>query len=224
MKKLIISGIFLFGVGLPAPRLVQAQGTLSLSNLGMTSTGSAPVGSDSWLGMDFRSGTNAGGYLLNSVQLALGNASGNPSGFTAMIYANGNIPIGDYIGHNIGTLNGSLDPVTAGIYSYSPISDLTLSPGTEYYLVLTAGTPVANGTYNWSYTDTFPPTQTGGWLGGSYFVTSQVGTYGWGPPPQLRGHYAQFAIYATELPVPEPSTFSLLVLGGLWLLRRKRRR
>jgi hypothetical protein len=223
MNKLIISSILFFGVGLSAPPPVQAQGTLYLSNLEMPSTGAAPVGSDSWLGMDFLTGTNAGGYLLNSVQFALGNASGNPSGFTAMIYASGNIPIGDYIGHNIGTLNGSLDPVAAGIYTFSPASDLILSPGTEYYLVLTAGTPIADGTYNWSYTDTFPPTQTGGWLGGSYFATSTDGTYG-GLPPQLRGHYAQFGINATELPVPEPSTFFLLVLGGLWLLHRKRRR
>ena len=221
MKGLIISSILLFGVGLSAPRLVQAQGTLSLSNLGMTSTGSAPVGSDSWLGMDFRTGTNAGGYLLNSVELALGNASGNPSGFTAMIYQGTDFPIGASLGRSIGTLNGSLDPVTAGIYTYSPISDLTRSPGTEYFLVITAGTPVANGAYNWSYTDTFPPTQTGGWLGGSYFVSSQHGTYANGG---FRGHYAQFAIYATDIAVPEPSTVSLLVLGGLWLLRRKCRR
>src|ERR1035438_9179425 len=86
MRKTIISGIIASVFGLLAPHIAQAQGTLYVSSLGLTSSGSASVGSDSWLATDIRTGTNAGGYLLNSVQLALADASGTPSGFTAMLY------------------------------------------------------------------------------------------------------------------------------------------
>jgi hypothetical protein len=63
--------------------------TAYLSNLGQSSTGSLAVGSDSWLAASFGTGTNEGGYELNSIQLAMTDASGNPSGFTVMIYTNG---------------------------------------------------------------------------------------------------------------------------------------
>jgi hypothetical protein len=219
MKKLaIISNILLLGLfALCAPLPLQAQGTLHFSSLGLTSTGNAPIGSDSWMGMDFATGTNAGGYSLNSVELALGNASGNPSGFTVMIYQGSDIPVGASLGRSIGTLDGSSAPVTAGVYAYSPASELILSPGTEYYVVATAGTAVAEGAYSWSYTDTQPTIYPGGWVEGSYFVSSKGGTYGNG---MLRGDYAQFAIYATDLPVPEPSALGLLALGGFFLAWR----
>jgi hypothetical protein len=219
INKLIIRGTIALVVGLSGPQLVEAQGTLCLSSLGLTSAGTASVASNSWLGVDFQTGTNAGGYLLNSVQLSLGDASGNPSGFTAMIYAGGNYPAGGDLGSNICTLSGSLEPVTAGIYTYSPASTLILSPREFYFVVLTASTPVADGVFAWSVTSTFAPTVSGGWYGDNGCFASSDGLYwnGGGLPHQ----YAQFAIYATDLPVPEPSTFALLALGGLWLARLK---
>jgi hypothetical protein len=212
MNKLIVSSIIALLVGLSASQLAQAQGTLYFSTLGLTSSGSAHVGSDSWLAADFDTGTNAGGYLLNSVQLALGDASGNPHSLTAMIYADSNIPVGDYLGHNMGTLSGSLDPVTAGIYTFSPVTSLTLLPRTEYFLVLTAGTAVTAGSYEWDYSTTFNPSRAGGWGGGNWLLVSEDGVY---ESSLLRGQYAQFAVSATDLPVPEPSTIALLTLGGL---------
>src|SRR5580658_6260295 len=70
-----------------APQIVQAQGTLTyLSNLGQPSTGGVAVGSDSWLAMPFATGPDTSGYLLDSVQLAMADPYGNPSGFTVMVY------------------------------------------------------------------------------------------------------------------------------------------
>ena len=108
MKRIIMSGVITFAVVLLAPQFVRAQGTMTyLSNLDQASPGSLAVGSDSWLAALYFAGTNASGYDLNSIQLGMANASGNPSGFTVMLYsyAQGVIP-----GTNLDTLNGSLNP------------------------------------------------------------------------------------------------------------------
>ena len=217
MKKAILLPILALALAGLSPQAAQAQGTVYVSSLGLPSTGSAPVGNDSWLAEDIRTGTNADGYLLNSVQLALTNASGNPSGFSAMIYnVNPLIVSGAAPGINLGTLNGSLDPVAAGIYTYSPASSLTLSPSPEYFIVLTAGTGVSDGAYQWSNTSTRAPTLSGGWNGNHILLSSSDGAK-WGPGPG----YAQFAIAA--IAVPEPSTLALLVLGGFFLVRHRRK-
>jgi hypothetical protein len=199
-------------------QIAQAQGTIYVSSLGLPSAGSASVGNNSWLAADFGTGTNAGGYALNSVQLALGDAVGNRSDFTAMIYnVNPLIVAGAFPGGSLGTLNGSLDPASAGVYTYSAASSLTLSPTTEYFIVLTAGTAVADGAYDWSFTRTHTPTVSGGWNGVGVLLSSSDGL-SWGPGP---GGYAQFAISATD--VPEPSALRLLALGGVLFLRHRRK-
>lgn len=97
----------MFVVGLFTQQLIQAQGVVYLSNLEQTSAGSHAVGSDSWLAAGFKTGSNTGGYALNSIELGLTNASGNPSGFTAMIYSEANNPNGVLPGSSLGALNGS---------------------------------------------------------------------------------------------------------------------
>src|ERR1017187_4058000 len=109
MKRAILLAILALALGMFSPQIAQAQGTLYISNLGLTSSGSSPVGNDSWLAADFGTGTNAGGYLLNSFQLALADASGNPSGFTAMLYTLGGSGPSPGPGSSLGTLNGSLN-------------------------------------------------------------------------------------------------------------------
>ncbi|MGA3213100.1 MAG: choice-of-anchor R domain-containing protein, partial [Terriglobales bacterium] len=148
MRKTIISGIMASVFGLLTPQLLQAQGTTYLSNLDQSSAGSLAVGSDSWLAGIFTTGLNPGGYVLNSIQLAMTDASGSPGGFMVMLYApaiGGILP-----GSSLGTLNGSLNPVTSGIYTYTPAATLTLAPNVPYSIVLTAGTAVANGAYELS--------------------------------------------------------------------------
>jgi hypothetical protein len=211
MKKNIINGVIVFAIGLFAPQITQAQGTITyLSSLG-ASTGSPSVGSDSWLAAEFSVGSNVGGYTLDSIQLGMADATGNPSGFTAMLYtaiiAGAVLP-----GSSLGTLTGSLSPVSAGTYTYTPASSLTLLPG-FYFIVLTAGTTVANGAYEWSES-AFPPNSNGGWGDDNAVLHSSNGISGWSVTPYLG--IAQFAITAT--PIPEPSSLGLLVLGGLGFL------
>jgi hypothetical protein len=216
MKKLISSSVIVFAVAFLAPQIAPAQGTITyLSNLGQPSTGSLAVGSNSWLAAGFVTGSNTGAYLLDSIQLALPDASGNPSNFTAMIYTGGGFT-GIFPVSSLGTLDGSLSPVSSGVYTYTDDSNITLSPNGYYFIVLTGGTAVANGAYEWSLTDTYSYNPSGGWgvlsnegQVAAYYKSSQGTSW--------IGQFAdiQFAINATA--IPEPSSEILLGLGGVFL-------
>jgi hypothetical protein len=219
MKNIIIGGIMV--LGLFAPQITQAQGTITyLSNLGQPSTNSAAVGSDSWLAMSFATGTNAGGYALDSVQLAMADGSGTPSDFTVMLYSA--IYTGVFLpASSLGALNGSTDPVAGGIFTYIDNSSLVLSPNTPYFIVVTAGTPVANGAYEWSRASSAYYNPSGGWQApfepiGAVECKSANGSSWYGV-----GIYGQFAIDATA--VPEPGVLSLLAMGGLGFLWHRRK-
>ena len=183
-----------------APQILQAQGTLYFSSLNQTSTGSEIVGSDSWLAAGIYTGNNAEGYMLNSVQLGMMNDSGNPGGFTVMIYAQANNPAASFPGNSLGTLSGSSNPSTSGTYLYTDDSNIILSPATLYFIVLTAGTTIANGAYEWS-DSTYPTSSSGNWHDDNAVLYSDNGNNGisdWGPTESLG--IAQFAINATPLP------------------------
>lgn len=217
MKTFIIGSIIASVLGLMTPQTIRAQGTVYLSNLGQTSTGSYAVGIDSWLAAAFSTGGNTGGYVLNSVQLEMTDASGNPSGFSVMLYGTNGSPFGINPGGSLGTLNGSANPSIAGIFTYTPASSLMLSPNMDYFIVLTATTATANGAYNWSIEDTARP-DSNGWLGYGVLQSSD-GQSNWRFLDI--GTYSEFAIMATA--IPEPSVLGLLGLGGLFLIRYRRR-
>ena len=214
--KIIVVGVVVFAVALLAPQIVQAQGTMTyVSSLSQTSTGSPSVGSDSWLAAGFYTGTDPSGYTLSSIQLAMTDASGNPNGFTVMLYT-AISGAGPLPGSSLGTLDGSLNPVTGGIFTYTPGSSLTLSPNASYFIVLTAGTIVANGAYSWSE-NTFPASSSGGWFAENGVLQSSNGTSHWSAIPGI----GQFAINATA--IPEPGVLGLFGLGSLAFLWHRRK-
>jgi hypothetical protein len=221
MKRTIIVGVVVSAIGLVNPRTVQAQGTITyLSNLGQTSAGSIAVGSDSWLAAMFRTGGNTGGYTLNSVQLAMTDATGGSNGFIVMVYSfksslGANVP-----GSSLGTLTDSIDPATGGTYTYDSASSLILSPGTDYFIVITAGTTVANGAYEWSLSGINSYNPTGGWAvtAPDADVWKSNGGSSWN---SLSGTNPQFAINATA--APEPGVIGLFALGGLLVAFQRRK-
>jgi hypothetical protein len=227
MKKIII----MFCVGLLTQQVTQAQGTAYISNVGQPSTGYYFVASNKWEAAMFGTGNNAGGYALNSVQLGMADATGAPSGLTVMIYSETNpvinfLPQGPIPDSSLGTLDGSFDPETAGIYTYTDNANIILSPGTLYFIVLMAGTAIANGTYDWSIADPSSSyTTSGGWEiftnpsgagNGALFKYSTDNGSSWS------SSYAnlQYAITATAVPEPSPSL--LLLLGsGIFIYARR---
>jgi hypothetical protein len=143
-----------------------------------------------------------------SIQLGFFSGSGNPNDYTAMIYS-AISNIGTEPGSSLGSLNGSADPTTDGIYTYT--SNLMLSPNTPYFIVFTAGTTVAEG--NWQAgVNVYNPS--GGWgvtqRGSIGFYQSSDGS-SWSSILG-GGIYPEFAINAT--PIPEPSIIFLIFIGS----------
>ncbi|MGH7990209.1 MAG: choice-of-anchor R domain-containing protein, partial [Limisphaerales bacterium] len=197
-------------------RTIQAQGTTYVSNLDQTPTGSAEIGSDSWIAQEFDTlTTDPNTYILNSVQLLLNPASGSPSEFSVQIYSS---PLNDAPQQNLGNLSGSADPSAGGLFTYTA-SGITLSPDMAYFVVVTAATPVAQGAYVWSAANSF--TRTGNWTIDDVYYSSANGS-SW--TETIRQDVFQMAIYAT--PVPEPETVALFGVGlvalSFWRFRQNK--
>jgi hypothetical protein len=199
MKKTIFMAIVLATESF-APSFVQAQGTLYVSNLGQTPTGSAAIGSDSWIAQSIITGTDSSGYTLNSIQLLMDAASGSPSGFNVSIYSSA----GGTPQNNLGNLVGS-DPSAGGIFTYTA-SGLALSDSTIYYVVVTSATLVAQGAYIWSMASLSDGNDQ--WQIDDLYYSSANGS-SWAVG--ARGDAFQLAVYAT--PVPEPRLYALAGLG-----------
>ena len=197
MKNTVITFAVVLAMGFLSP-LVQAQGTLCVSNLGQTPTSSAAIGSNSWIAQQFVVSSN---YTLNSVELLMNSASGTPADFSISIYSSLN-PV-----DNLSSLNGSTSPSAGSVYTYTA-SNILLSRG-AYYLVVTAGTSVSEGAYNWSAVNNVGDT-----IGNGMGITDTYydSTDGSNWTEVIRGDVFQMAIYAT--PTPEPAALSLLFLGG----------
>ena len=132
MNKIVFTAALV--AALSSPHVLQAQGTLYLSSLSQSSTGSQALGSNAWLAEFFVTGINPGGYTLDSIQLGMVNASGSPSGFEVMLYDRSPDPNAIWPGSFVGGLAGSASPSTAGVYTYTPDVNLVLSPNALYFI------------------------------------------------------------------------------------------
>jgi hypothetical protein len=208
MKKVIENSFRSFG-GVASLLFIttaqlHAQDNLYLSNLGDTSgNGTIPVSDEAsdvnWLSAGFVTGTNPGGYILDSVQVLMDNSQLGPGHFNISIYTNG----GDQPGASLVALSGSPSPYIAGTYAYTS-SDIALSPSTSYWIVINPFL-MSDG---WDFTVSADSSSIDGWsnTGISYASSDQGSSW-----DDLSGEFLQFSVNAD--PVPEPSVVVLLTIG-----------
>jgi len=195
MKKIVFAIVTLFGL-LPL-QTAQAQGVLYISDLGQPVAGSAAIGSNSWIAQTFVTGTNAGGYVLNSVQLLMDAPMGTPSGFNVSIYSK----TGSSPQARIGMLTGP-DPTMAGVFSYTN-PGIFLTPSSFYYVVVTAATSTNNSSYTWSATTGFFQTNRFT-IDDGYFSSTNGSNW----TSVIRQKTFQLALYLSAAPPPNLSIVS----------------
>jgi hypothetical protein len=226
-KKVLIKAIFIITIAFLAPQICRAQETTYLSNLGQTPVGAEGIGSNLWLGVTFKTGTNTGGYFLDAFQLSMANeesAGGRPGGFSVTLYSDESADRFPVPGNRVATLGDSADPATAGIYTYTPPDNLTLSPNTFYSVVITASTPyigpeAAPMGYLWSFMDSPNPlayNPSDGWYDWNWDVSHDG--VNWVAVPR---DTFQYSIIAE--PVPEPGVLSLSVVAGFLFAMHRRK-
>jgi hypothetical protein len=117
--------------------------------------------------------TTDGQYFLNSVTLQMGNQFADPG--------EGNFAVSIWTGTDtvpttiFASLSGSSDPETAGNYTYSPFSSVTLDQGVNYWVVASV-IASTGGKYSWTYlTGTVPPAQGGLRVGHSPIIRELLG-------------------------------------------------
>ena len=192
-----------------------ARADVYVSTLDQAPIGSLNIGSDYWVGTSFITGTNPGGYVLDSVQLQMNSLMGTPGDFSVSIYNQAGPPVFGP-GTNLANLGG-VNPSAAGLYSYSG-TDVSLLPSTPYFVVATSDALLTEGYYLGSTGFGNSERSDDGWIINLGFFSSADGQ-NW---QYARQSTFRMAVAATA--VPEPSTFVLIGLGGLWLGARFRKR
>jgi len=115
MNKTLIACLAAVCVAQVAAR---GQGTLYFSSISQQPSANITVGSDAWIGQGFLAGTNtADTYALNSIQLGMNAATGNPTDFTLSLYRPSASAF--YLpGDKIADLTGP-QPTGQGVFSYT---------------------------------------------------------------------------------------------------------
>ena len=115
---------------------------VSVSNLGENKSGSSYVGrlgiTNYSQAQGFTTGSNTGGYTLQSVTVSMASKSGSPTGFIAAIHTESN---SNPAASAIYTLTGPQHPANNSQSTYTCSGSCSLDADTEYFLVLSATSP-----------------------------------------------------------------------------------
>jgi hypothetical protein len=211
-------------------RLLTASATLSLAltghaavvlgNTGQTTFDVDLVSEDHWLAAPFQTGADVSGYRLNSITLSFrsGGSTIANGGFALAVWSNNTGVPGSAI--TGGTLSGSVNPSTTGLFSYTT-STATLAPSTTYWVV--ASIPSGPGSiYQWAFAGSLAQdVNAPGWsIDGLYaYRTAAV----WNA---LDSQESPFIMSIDATPVPEPSEYASVAGVGVLLaagfLRRRK--
>lgn len=191
------------------PELSPAQGVVYLNNTGNTVAGYWAMGRDaSAVGAEFQTGSNEGGYAVNTLQLLFGTPTGNPqlTTFTIELCADNSGAPGSVIYY----FDPGQNPLAAGLNTFTATPNTLfpnndgLSANSDYWLlILVTGGQLGPDAYNLSFTTDTAIVSPDGWMNVGNIASSQ-------------GGLPMFTLDATA--VPEPSSFTLLAMTFMGLL------
>ncbi len=153
----------------------------------------------------FTTGSNSGGYTLDSAVVAITSVTGSPGDFVVGIHA----ASGDDPGALLENLAGA-DPGAAGNHTFTS-GGITLDANTTYHIQLSSPTSGMGNSYSLSTTSGGTATSTDGWTMAADGRQSFNSGGSWSSL-SLGGELI-YAINAT--PVPEPHEYALFVGLGL---------
>jgi hypothetical protein len=185
---------------------VRGQGYVALDNTSQPITGTNILQGS--VGTQIQTGANAAGYTLNNLQLLFANANGNPnpSWFSVVLFADSSgAPGGEG-----SLLSTEINPLTDGLYTFIPTSDAFLTANTDYWIIINVTAGSSSDYYNWLSASSTAAISSDGW---SITGNTAIGQNG----------FPIFLIGATPVaPVPEPTTFALLIPAMLAVVLRKK--
>lgn len=189
--------------------------TTAVSSLGTPSFDGTVVYNAQWLADRFDTGSDTRFLKISSITIGFVSGGGTGGYFVDIYDGSATQPI-----NLLATLSGSTNPNTAGNFTYTPTSSLTLDPSTTYWLV--EGSTTSTGFYQPTYV-TSPSSFSGhGWnITGTYIFSGDSGSHWAGG---ASNGPTQYRIGVTF--VPEPQTYAMfggiLSLGTIMLLHRRR--
>ena len=197
-----------------APLNIHAQEQVYLSNLGESPSFGEEFSDSMWLAQLFVTGTNPGGYDLNSVQLSL-DLTGAPAGNVA-VYLYGSTESGSPAAQKAEI--GSETPSASGNYTFST-SGISLSPSTGYWIAVT--TTAAASPYEWSTSSDYNYISSDNWSLQATTPWSSTDGSHWESYIGLVLPPYQLAVTAT--PAPEPGILPLAGIGLAIIVLSRRR-
>lgn len=221
----LLMSAFLFAVMAPTDRST-ALGDVVLSNLASPNQGlSNGVNEDSWVASAFV--TDSGSWRLTGVTISMDDIilAVNRGPFALSVYSDNNDVAPNSL---LETLGGSTDPSVAGAYTYLAAgSGLLLDANTKYWLVASAAPGPTSDFFMYTWHNVQTLSTSGVWSIPSVNVRNSSTDQGATWNDLASNDPLQFAISASPVPVPEPTTCAMalagIACGGFSMWRRRKR-
>ena len=221
MSRTIQSLVTVLALTLALAVSAQASLVTLADNIGNTEFNTAFTTNSDWQAQAFT--TTATAYTITDVALLLSNFTATTGSFDLSIYDSTGTDGSP--GAKVADVRTGIDAITIGLttalYDVPGLS-ISLSPGTQYYLAVTATTLSEDVTYGieWSYTEA----TTGTGFPSAYSFSNNGGASWINLPDNTFTNPSMMRIQASDpTAVPEPSTYALLCIGlGVVGYARKR--
>jgi hypothetical protein len=202
-------------VGLVALLASPARAGILVSNLAEPERAFNILDSKVWASQGFQ--TDANGYTLTDIKAIVGDVSGSAGAFAQI---RGSTASGDMDSSAAGLLATFTVPSLTGPHSartFTPASVVILAPSTRYYFELGA---TGTGSFEWSYAQGNGSTGPGSFSQYEYSFDGggTFASFGTADPFHL-----QVDVTPSAAVVPEPSSITLLLSGGLAVMFIRRR-